>query len=539
MIPVLFVDDEMIVRVALKSMVDWEKTEFEIVGAVSDGETALQYIEKYSPRIIVTDLKMPHLDGIGLAKELYERGYPGKIIILTSFGEIELAREALRYGVTDYLLKANFTDKELLEALRKAAGKLPEDRRPSPKTEQVQSEFDQPRIYSMLYGPDEEKLRILSSGRTYSGVFTALYVFKKELLTAGRPAARQNEPDMTSKEMLSSLISETFDAGSGMKVIPLTPVDALIILPPESGGPAEGILERVLLRIQNSVKIYMNTEAGFVLSEPFASEPELAAKLKGCAGAASVSFYKGFGSLIRQEDGGLYVNEVTEDQQDAMELICAGIAFCEYEEAEILAASILESFEKQRIRPDGACDYIRKLFRNILLFGSAGSGKNSGRFERLAADCRECGTVSEFESAVTGLIRAVSESAADGRTGKYRQDVVRITVYIKENITQKITLAQIAKLVNMNESYVSRLFKNETGVNLTSYINLLKMGKAIELLKDPDVMVKEVANRLGFDEQSYFNRIFNKYLSSSPSEFKKRYKKSIKVGQNSINLPER
>ena len=91
----------------------------------------------------------------------------------------------------------------------------------------------------------------------------------------------------------------------------------------------------------------------------------------------------------------------------------------------------------------------------------------------------------------------------------------------------------------MNESYVSRLFKNETGVNLTSYINLLKMGKAIELLKDPDVMVKEVANRLGFDEQSYFNRIFNKYLSSSPSEFKKRYKKSIKVGQNSINPPER
>ncbi|MBW7572663.1 response regulator transcription factor [Caproiciproducens faecalis] len=537
MIPVLFVDDEMIVRVALKSMVDWEKTEFEIVGAVADGEAALQYIEKYHPGIIVTDLKMPHLDGIGLAKELYEREYPGEIIILTSFGEFELAREALRYGVTDYLLKANFTDKELLEALRKAARKLPEDRRPSPKNEPSQSEFDQPRIYRMLYGTEEEKPENPAFDRAYSGRFAALYVFKKELLLAGRThTARQNEPDLTSKEMLSSLISETFDTGTGMKVIPLTPVDALIVVPLSSGNPAEELLGKYLSRIQNSVKIYMNTEVGFVLSEPFSNEGELCANLKDCAKAAPVSFYKGFGSLIYQNDGGLYRNEVTQDQEDAIELICAGIAFREYEEAEILTVSILESFDRQKIHPACACDYIRKLLRNILIFGS---GEDGGKEKRLAADSGECATVFEFESAVTQLIRTVKDNAESGRTGKYRKDVVRIIEYIRENITQKITLAQIAKLVNMNESYISRLFKNETGVNLTAYINLLKMGKAIELLKDPNVMVKEAANKLGFDEQSYFNRIFNKYLSSSPSEFKKRYKKSIKVGQNSIKDSEK
>jgi|GEM_PF-612851 len=537
MIPVLFVDDEMIVRVALKSMVDWEKTEFKIVGAVSDGETALQYIEKYHPQIIVTDLKMPHLDGIGLAKELYERGYQGKMIILSSFGEFELAREALRYGVTDYLLKANFTDKELLEALRKAAKKLPPEPFVTKKTEEMKSEFDQSKINGMLYGGNkEDSTESPEFNKTYSTEFVGVYVFKREILLSGRSrTVRKEEPDMTSKEMLSSLISETFDAGFKMEAIPLTPMDALIVLPLPSDKPVQEILEKYLSRIQNSVKIYMNTEAGFVLSEPFSSELQLSANLKSCAQAAAISLYKGFGNLIHQQDILFYSKEIADDQYDAIELICAGMAFHEYESAKILAIAILESFDKQGIDPVCACDYIHKLFKNMMLFSSGCFEGNENKIKELAAGCRECGTVYEYEAAMKDLIHAVSENAGKNQAVKYRKDVMRIIEYIKKNITQKITLAQIAKLVHMNESYISRLFKNETGVNITSYINLLKMGQAIELLKDPNVMVKEVANKLGFDEQSYFNRIFNKYLSSSPSEFKKKYKKSIKIDQNNIN----
>ncbi len=541
MIPVLFVDDEMIVRVALKSMVDWEKTEFKIVGAVSDGETALQYVEKYHPQIIVTDLKMPHLDGIGLAKELYERGYQGKMIILSSFGEFEFAREALRYGVTDYLLKANFTDKELLEALRTAAQKLPPEPVVTKKPEDITSEFDQSKIYSMLYGGDKENgAEPADLNKAYSMEFVAVYVFKREILLSGRSlTARKEEPDLTSKEMLSGLISETFEAGSTMEAIPLTPKDALIVFPAQSVQAVPEALGKYLSRIQNSVKIYMNTEVGFVLSEPFSSELQLSGSLKSCARAASLSLYQGFGSLIQQQDFLFYAKEIADDQYDAIELVCAGIAFHEFESANILAESILESFDKQRINPVCACDYIQKLVKNMMRFSSGCFEGNETKTKELAANFRECGTVYEYEAAIKELISAANGNSEKDSAVKYRKDVIRIIEYIKKNITQKITLAQIAKLVNMNESYISRLFKNETGINITSYINLLKMGKAIELLKDPNVMVKEVANKLGFDEQSYFNRIFNKYLSSNPSEFKKKYKKSIKIDQNNINESDR
>lgn len=93
-------------------------------------------------------------------------------------------------------------------------------------------------------------------------------------------------------------------------------------------------------------------------------------------------------------------------------------------------------------------------------------------------------------------------------------------IYSKNKLNGRITLSELASFVNLTESYVSKLFKSETGVNLLSYVNMLKMEKAMDYLLDSNVMVKEVANKLGYDEQSYFNRIFNRYFGFSPSEVK-------------------
>ncbi len=535
MIPVLFVDDEMIVRVALKSMVDWDKTEFKIVGAVSDGETALEYVKKYKPKIIVTDLKMPHLDGIGLAKALNEQGYEGKIIILSSFGEFEMAREAIRYGVTDYLLKANFTDKELLEALRKTAAKLPAQTDQPKKAEEKGDEFDYAAIYSMLYGSKKEDCKMTSSpDKKYATEYVALYIFKKGIFRNG--LILEDELDMTSKEMLSSLISECIESHSGVEIIPLTKMDALVLFPLTYDEPVEKIIEGYMLRIQNSVKIYMNTEAGFVISTPFFTQIQLETNLKSCAKSALLSVYRGYKELIHQEDISAYTRVPMADQYDTIEQICGKITLNEYESAKMIAMSTLECFDKQKVSIACACDYIKKLFNSIMLSSAVYFEGDKNKIKELAISYKECSTVHEYEIVIENLINAISKSAIKTNGVKYRKEVMTIIAYVKENITQKITLTQVAELVNMNESYISRLFKNETGINLISFINMLKMEKSMELLKDPDIMVKEVANKLGYDEQSYFNRIFNKYFGSSPSEFKQNYQNSIKSGKNITNV---
>ena len=93
--------------------------------------------------------------------------------------------------------------------------------------------------------------------------------------------------------------------------------------------------------------------------------------------------------------------------------------------------------------------------------------------------------------------------------------------YVEEHIGEKITLGSIASHINMNESYISRLFKQETGMNIINYINIRKMEKAKELLGEKNMIVKDVAYALGFEEQSYFNRMFNKYFGVNPKEYKR------------------
>jgi two-component system response regulator YesN len=117
MYKVLIIDDELIVRVGLKSIVDWESHGFVVVGEASNGEEALTLCEALQPDLILTDIKMPKMDGLTFVKEATERWSHLKIIILSAWNEFELLQQAIRYGVKDYVMKMSFNPEELATIL--------------------------------------------------------------------------------------------------------------------------------------------------------------------------------------------------------------------------------------------------------------------------------------------------------------------------------------------------------------------------------------------------------------------------------------
>ena len=104
-IRILFVDDEAIVREGLKKCIDWEVNGFEVVGAAENGEKALAYLGQLSVNIVVTDIKMPVMDGLELIRNSRESGYDSKFLILSGYDDFQYAQRALRYGADDYILK--------------------------------------------------------------------------------------------------------------------------------------------------------------------------------------------------------------------------------------------------------------------------------------------------------------------------------------------------------------------------------------------------------------------------------------------------
>ena len=101
-IRILFVDDEAIVREGLKKCIDWEVNGFEVVGAAENGEKALAYLGQLSVNIVVTDIKMPVMDGLELIRNSRESGYDSKFLILSGYDDFQYAQRALRYGADDY-----------------------------------------------------------------------------------------------------------------------------------------------------------------------------------------------------------------------------------------------------------------------------------------------------------------------------------------------------------------------------------------------------------------------------------------------------
>lgn len=129
---ILIIDDEPIVKIALRSILPWEEHGFSICGTASNGQEALSLIEKQQPDIIITDLKMPQMDGLELIRILKEQKYPSEILVLSNYEDFDSVRNALTLGAADYLLKIKIQPDTLLACLNKTIEKMKERNQTAP-----------------------------------------------------------------------------------------------------------------------------------------------------------------------------------------------------------------------------------------------------------------------------------------------------------------------------------------------------------------------------------------------------------------------
>ena len=135
---VVAADDEAYIREALKSLINWEKMDCNLIAVLEDGQELIRYIEKESPDIIITDIQMPEVNGIEVCKYLYETTPETQIIILTAYSDFDYAKSAIKYSVCDYVLKIAIMD-ELPKALEKATGKLTELKKEIEKEQMIEA----------------------------------------------------------------------------------------------------------------------------------------------------------------------------------------------------------------------------------------------------------------------------------------------------------------------------------------------------------------------------------------------------------------
>lgn len=509
MYKVLIADDEKIIRIALKSMISWEDLGFSVEYSAEDGLSALETVRRYSPDLVIIDIMMPVMDGIEFVKEARRDGYSGEIIILSNHQNFQYAVEALRNRVSDYIMKTDISPSSLTQCLLKIRRRLDAAAQARPAVpDESPAATDLDLLRAALKTPTRMAAEQLSDAYILFNIFT------RNSLTG---SAAQNS---LAANALKNLTAEQIHS-SNYQLLEISENSLLILAQRKTVNemPDTAAFAQKLSRL---VRLYLNTDCGFILSGLFTTCSRFAQLVSLLPEAARLVLYRGFGVVI-DEDG--YEACLNEEPNPApfIEALRQYAGREDFLSCRSTVSGMLAHLKEKQYLPRHAVSLIRKIFDYLNLYETIRLSAEPDKATEIRAEFSRCCTLDEYRSCFYRLFDLLASSALSQKISgsSCRKEILLICGFIQQNMDRRITLSMLAQNVNMSENYISRLFKAETGNNIITYINQLKMEHARLLLEDKNLSVRDIALALGFDEPSYFNKLFIRFFGLSPTGYRK------------------
>lgn len=540
MLRVLFVDDEIIVRLALSTIIKWEDHGYQLAGTVADGVQALQFVEEQPPDIIITDLKMPNMNGLELIHALAERNYSGKIIVLSNHGEYELVREALKSGAVDYLLKVTLQPDDLLQVLAKTSELLSQAQMEREQNLKLANELNEKRmehknrLWKDLLQEEEQHLRDVLREANLFGIETeqlAGHLFYVQIDQYEQALANGK---IKNKKLLqfsvANIMKEIISNHTAIDLIDLEFGQYAVLLHHTHAKDDEASWPQLAANLIKLVRTYLNLDVSVTISERFSGLRQLREQYASCIHAALATFYRGSGSVIlaadtsfdqpfsqnNYADWAAVLKEAVEEDSDQLDGTLASI-MKEIEDAMYDPEEVKRSFLILLTELDNLIAKWLKQGENDAAQSSA-----PGITLTYKQSMTDAQTLEQFHQSIADALRETIAQLQAAKQRICRKEVLQIIDILHEHLNKKITLDMLANAVNLNSNYLCRIFKQDTGKSVFQYMNEMKVNHAVELLKQRDVRVKEVASEVGIDDPFYFNRLFKKMIGVSPSEFRKK-----------------
>ncbi|OPH46834.1 hypothetical protein BC351_12910 [Paenibacillus ferrarius] len=532
MIKVLVVDDEKIMRIGLKMMIPWEQHGYEWIGAADDGEAALAMVKQHDPDILITDLQMPKINGLELIQKLREIAhFQGKIIVLSNHGEYNLVREAMKLGALDYLLKVTLKPDDLLDILKKAASELSSEKEDKEIQRQkavaqvenlmlARKNFFRELVYDNYLSEREtmmqaQKLHIQIDSEQSFLLYITIDAYDKTM-GSGKWTNRQSL-NFSICNIISELVSDSFF----MEFSEISDRDYFAILPNHRKYDSDAGKLQLAKRITEMLQLYLNLVVNVVISNPFAGLLQVREAYLACKCAAGLRFYKHHSLVFHAREAAFNTGKAILPSQ--LEEMRKHIQLGAMEGLIDCLDDIYQYAEERCVHP---AQFQKTIVALIDEWESASAQHEYHVLpEQDRKQLEKAENFSDFRSAFVQAVGYFRQYAIPS-SPKYRKEIRTVIEFMLKHMDQKITLGMIANEVNMNESYLARLFKTETGRTIVNFLNELRMEKAKELLKNPDLSVKSVSELIGISDQFYFNRLFNKTYGTNPTEFKKSHFRS-------------
>lgn len=511
MFKALIVDDERIVRSGIRNSINWNEYGIEMIAEAENGVEALDQVMADRPDLILLDICMPRMDGLEFAG-IVKKKFPSiHIVIITGFNDFEYARNALRAGVDDYILKP--VNKEIvssivsgqIEQLKKERDSAP----PADSTQNIRTSFSD--IFSNALDDSETVRRFcdsisMSPSDRVRIVYLSFYSTDNDILGNDDALARFSVANIADEILESSGYGRAITA-------PDSRIFAIVSDKEDMGGILLEILDNIYTFLRLSVTLAVS-DAGALRSVRLLREQAVTARDYAFASPETPVIY--YSDIeFASSDGFLYPMDIEQALLGSITSLTppesAGLIdrFCTYvQESGLSEQKCKNVLWRLSIGLADAVEFVNVRYLN-----------EDDRINYDAFQITLCRTMEEARCLLTDTFRAIYESTSSVRS-KSASHYEKICRFIDDHYgDSSLNLKKCSEFLFLSCGYINMILKKETDCTFVDLLNKKRIAAAQDLLRTGSYRVNEVAGQTGFSHPTYFSTLFKKQTGMSPKEF--------------------
>lgn len=543
MLKIFLAEDEVVVRETIKRMIPWEELGFELVGEAADGEMALPLLLRQQPDLLITDIKMPFMNGLTLAR-LAKKEIPGlKVVILSGYDDFNYAKQAIGIGVEDYLLKP-ITKNALIERLSEIRSRYEHEKTQKEYYEKFQREMQAYEknssrdFFEALVGGSMDMMEVYKRAEKL-GLDIVAEAYNVLIFTMNCDEDFSGQRDEYSSWEAESLeLLENFFAGHSSAMLFRSNIFSYGVL---LKGQRETIEENTRACVDEIRKILSRQDGRREWFLAVGQSVERLSQIQKSYHTAS----RAFSQRYLYDENILYYDEMETMEHPGGQAETEDNAYLQKVDVNALNPAILQKFLSNGLQEETenfVKDYFYAIgqepmeslvFRNYVILNVRFSvisfikGLGCDTNEMESADTEEVLAESgkNMESAIAYAKKMISQAIGirDQNSGNKNRSILKTAVDFIDShyMDEEISLNTVANVANVSSNHFSALFSQNMGQTFIEYLTTLRMNKAKELLRCTGMRSSEIAGEIGYKDAHYFSYLFKKTQGMTPSDYRK------------------
>lgn len=529
---VVIVDDEEEIRKGIVQKIEWDRLGFTIAGEAENGTEALEVIEACTPDVVITDITMPIMNGLELTS-LIKESYPTiKVVILTGFNDFTFAQQAIKYGVSDYLLKPVLPN-DIEALILKLKAEIDHEMAQIEDVKKLRKHYHE----SLPVLKDKYLTQLITSKATYEdkiqkrlsllGIKLQGSVFSvavADINADKNPAWNQDEDFELLKFAVLNMAQEIMEKYGAGEVFIYADNLVMILRSEDDKSAFNGKSFLILEELRQTIEKYIKVDIAIGIGHVCDSVSKISDSYKSALSALDYKLIIGGNKVIFIDDLEPPTSDPILFDEEKERLLVSSIKFGSEQDVTQFVELLFKEIGSSKISLKD-CQLliidIVAVISKIARDAQVDMGSVIGPIQNLFVEVFKFTTLNDMQQWIDGICIKLMNQVRGKRQNSTAALLEKAKDYIHQNYSDNtLSIQKLSNYLHISSSYLSLIFKKEAGVTFLEFLVRIRLEAAQELMLDSDMKIAEIAERIGYPDLNYFSYFFKKNYGLSPREYR-------------------